>query len=225
MSQSTGRRYKGRSPDERAELQREQLVAAALELFGTRGYNATTIPELCSRAGVSSRTFYVHYAGREELLADLFTTIVGDARTAVGEALAARAGSTLPQLAHAGLEAFTTAMLDDPRRARVNFVEAVGATPEVERLRRAAMRDFAGFIEGVGRRFAASGELPLTSDADIHIAAVATVGAVQETLSDWVDKGDDRPSRDDLLGGLVRYVVAVTAGAPAAARLDLAELR
>lgn len=45
------------------------LCNAALELFRRKGVRATTIEEICERADVAQRTFFNHFASREELYA------------------------------------------------------------------------------------------------------------------------------------------------------------
>lgn len=45
-----------------------RLQQAALELFGERGYEQTTVAEIAQRAGLSERTFFRHYADKREVL-------------------------------------------------------------------------------------------------------------------------------------------------------------
>ncbi|MGW0510076.1 TetR/AcrR family transcriptional regulator [Streptomyces olivaceoviridis] len=47
---------------------RERLAAAALELYGERGYEQTTVAEIAKRAGLTERTFFRHYADKREVL-------------------------------------------------------------------------------------------------------------------------------------------------------------
>ena len=47
---------------------RQKLLRAALELFTTVGFRATTTPEIASRADVAEGTIYRHFSGKEELL-------------------------------------------------------------------------------------------------------------------------------------------------------------
>jgi AcrR family transcriptional regulator len=50
-------------PDARARLQ-----AAALALYGERGYEETTVAEIASRAGLTKRTFFRHFPDKREVL-------------------------------------------------------------------------------------------------------------------------------------------------------------
>ncbi len=47
---------------------RERLEAAALELFTEQGFAATTVPEISVRAGLTTRTFFRHFADKREVL-------------------------------------------------------------------------------------------------------------------------------------------------------------
>ncbi|OLL72922.1 Transcriptional regulator, TetR family [Pseudonocardia sp. Ae168_Ps1] len=45
-----------------------RLRAAALDLFEEHGYDGTTVEDIASRAGVTKRTFFRHYADKREVL-------------------------------------------------------------------------------------------------------------------------------------------------------------
>ena len=56
---------RGRSPEGRAEVRRE-LVAAAVRLFRTRGYEETTVDDIAAAAGVGRRTFFRYFRSKED---------------------------------------------------------------------------------------------------------------------------------------------------------------
>ncbi|MED7925077.1 TetR family transcriptional regulator [Nonomuraea sp. LP-02] len=47
---------------------RGRLEEAALELYGERGYEQTTVAEIARRAGLTERTFFRHFADKREVL-------------------------------------------------------------------------------------------------------------------------------------------------------------
>jgi AcrR family transcriptional regulator len=57
---------------------RSALSAAALELVGSRGYEATTVEAIAQLAGVSVRTFHNYFPGKAAALANLAADLVGE---------------------------------------------------------------------------------------------------------------------------------------------------
>ncbi|QHK18989.1 TetR family transcriptional regulator [Pseudarthrobacter psychrotolerans] len=49
---------------------RERILGASQQLFGDQGINCTGMDQLCAVAGVSKRTLYQHFAGKDELIAE-----------------------------------------------------------------------------------------------------------------------------------------------------------
>jgi AcrR family transcriptional regulator len=62
----------------RKEARPEEITAAALELFVERGYAATRLDDVASRAGISKGTLYLYFANKEEL----FKAVVREALVA-----------------------------------------------------------------------------------------------------------------------------------------------
>src|ERR1700732_2375793 len=47
---------------------RGRLEQAALELYGERGFEQTTVAEIAERAGLTERTFFRHFSDKREAL-------------------------------------------------------------------------------------------------------------------------------------------------------------
>ena len=47
---------------------RQELITAAMRLFGESGYEQTTVAEIASAAGVSTKTFFNYFASKDEVL-------------------------------------------------------------------------------------------------------------------------------------------------------------
>lgn len=54
--------------ERKKERTRQALVDAAVTLFGTKGYEETTIAELAAAADIAPRTFFSYFASKEEVL-------------------------------------------------------------------------------------------------------------------------------------------------------------
>ncbi|MET7641216.1 TetR family transcriptional regulator [Streptomyces sp. NPDC005438] len=67
MSESVKTTRTSAASVQRLKLRRE-LAAAAMELFATKGYEATTVDEIAARAGVARRTFFRHFRSKEEAI-------------------------------------------------------------------------------------------------------------------------------------------------------------
>lgn len=69
---------------------RERLEQAAMELYGERGFDETTVAEIAARAGLTERTFFRHFADKREVLfsgaarlREILTTAVASAPEAL----------------------------------------------------------------------------------------------------------------------------------------------
>ena len=65
---------------------RDEVVRAAWDLFAEHGFEATTVDQIAAAAGMSRRTFFRYFAGKDELILDKLLE-VGDR---LADALAAR---------------------------------------------------------------------------------------------------------------------------------------
>lgn len=186
------RRYAGLSPRERSDARRQRLLDAGLALFGTQGYAVTAVPAVCARARVAPRHFYELFANREALLRAVYDAIIADVTR---RTIAARDAEIEPRARmRAALLALLHAFLDDPRRVRINNVEVVGVSPELEQHRRAVRNAFAQLVEDDARRYHAHG---LVRTRRLRLASIALVGAVNELLIDAAT-GDEPAAADEL---------------------------
>jgi AcrR family transcriptional regulator len=200
----TGRRYRGQTPPERRAARRRRLLDVGMQSFGTVGYAATTIEQLCADAGVTPRHFYEEFPSREALLTAVFDEVVADTADALAAALAS-APLDLRVRIRTGVGGFVHALCDDPRRARVLCVEAVGVSPEMERHRREVTHAFTKMTEREAARLA---ERSVTAARNVHYRSLALVGATKELVIEWV-LGGDEPSLDQLIDELTAIWIAV----------------
>jgi AcrR family transcriptional regulator len=207
----TGRRLRGRTPEERRRDRREALLAAGLELFGTKGYAATSVEEVCRRAYVTTRNFYAEFANREALLVAVGERIAGDVYLA-----AADLGDEVPagpddlrRQARAYVAALVHAVTDDPRVARIAFVEYVGVSATHEVTRRQARRAYAHALADA--LTAGLGGWAL-EPARRQPFVLAMVGGIDELIADWALHPDARGSVDELIDVVTDFALTVLGG-------------
>jgi AcrR family transcriptional regulator len=109
---------------ERTEATRAALIAAGRELFGERGFAATSIEDLASAAGVTRGALYHHFDSKEDLFAAVFETVETELMAAAhrGSLAGADAWDRLRRGCRAFLEA-----CGDPAIQRIALLDAPSA--------------------------------------------------------------------------------------------------
>jgi AcrR family transcriptional regulator len=98
-----------------------------IEIVGEEGYDAVTVRRLAKLAGVSTRTFYEHFEGKEECFLRTYELVVQ--RTAA-RVVSAQAGEPdWRERLELALEAFAGEIANRPRAARLALFEVFAAGP------------------------------------------------------------------------------------------------
>jgi AcrR family transcriptional regulator len=192
-----------RTPRVEARLagQRSSIVAAAAALLAEEGYAGCSMAAVAARAGVAAGTVYNHFAGKSELIAEVFRTIVSHEVEVVRTA--ATSGSA-GKRATAVLETFARRALKSPKRAYVLLVEPVD--PVIDELRLEFRRAFRDVITDAIRHGVDSGELP---PQNASVVAAALVGALGEALVVPLADGAEDP---DTLPTLIEFTLRAIGG-------------
>jgi AcrR family transcriptional regulator len=156
-----------------AEHQRERLYEAMVECVNEHGFVASTISELVAHARISRRSFYEHFANKDECLLATYDTVVGRLGRRLHEARAP-AGEWSDEL-----ERFIRALFDAagerPDVAKLVCVEMAAAGPVgVQRWAEGAEHTQRYLVEGFARA-PGPGTVP-------DPVARAIVGAVRRIL-------------------------------------------
>jgi AcrR family transcriptional regulator len=198
------RDYGGRTATQRRAERRQRLMTAALELFGTEGYPATSIERLCARANVSTRNFYEEFASREALLIALHDDITQQAM----DAMMAAVGDVIDEPTSIRLDraigAYIGTTSSDPRWTRIAYVEVVGVSAAVERHRLAWRSRLAQLLEAETALAVSRGE---ATQRDYSLTSMAFIGAVNELVYHWSIHGRQVPL-DAIRAELIRLALA-----------------
>ena len=96
MSEKTGHSAEARDGDRRVQKTRAALRAAFNELILAKGYEAIVAADLAAHANVGRSTFYEHFQGKEDILAESLAPILAPlADACVSESFDARIGKAV----------------------------------------------------------------------------------------------------------------------------------
>jgi AcrR family transcriptional regulator len=119
----------GTPAEEVAQNQRERLFGAMVACVAKQGYTATRVTDLVDLSGVSRRSFYELFSGKEECFRD---TIEAMLSAGIELALAAESeGTTWEERAVNRFQAFASLVAAQPAAARMCLIEAHAAGAEL----------------------------------------------------------------------------------------------
>jgi AcrR family transcriptional regulator len=166
------------------EATRQRLLRAALELYTTIGFRATTTPAIAARAGVAEGTIYRHFSGKEHLLNEVYRGAQRWGAGLVREAGSEHPLSTAERLQHIGRRILEAAV-DDPSLARMLLRSR--EEQHLDELSREASREFRGVLQEVVAGGRVEGEVrqgPPELWTDVWLALVG-FAAERLTAKEW----------------------------------------
>lgn len=118
------RQFKGLALEERQQIRRQKLIEAGLQVYGTDGFFSVTIKDICKEAKLTERYFYESFKRSEELFQAVYLQLINDLQKSIVEAVTGRVPDQ-EQMIEAGLTTLLTVLRDDPRIARILFIDAI----------------------------------------------------------------------------------------------------
>ena len=173
------RSYRGLSQDERRAERRARLIAAAIAVYGERGYHQATVKAICEAAGLTERYFYESFSNSEALLIDSFNAVTYSVLGEITQA-AKEAGRARTARSRAMLHAYFAALQREPQSARVFLVEIRGVSRAVDQAFDTALR-------AIGKEVARIVAPPGAADDELLQAGV--VGGVIHIALRWIEDG------------------------------------
>jgi AcrR family transcriptional regulator len=165
--------------DARIDQRRQRIVAAALFLFATRGYNITSVEEIVARAKASKSAFYEFFTSKEHCFREL---LVGEGGALIHDVLAAAAtGHNHRDRLRLGITRFVHSCFERSAVARLLIVESVGLSAGVDRIRHELQGRFADAVAEEVKHAVLHD--PFYADRDPEVFGRAVVGAVNEVAT------------------------------------------
>jgi TetR/AcrR family fatty acid metabolism transcriptional regulator len=183
---------------------RQQILAAAVKVFATKGFHASRVGDIAEEAGIAYGLVYHYFASKEDLLETIFRTTWTEmlARVREVEEAGVPASEAVRQVTALLLRTWRR----DADLVRV-LVREVTRNQHVQR-EVEEISDAMDALERIVRRGQETGEF--RSELDPRLAAVVFYGALEEVLTGWVL--GQLPDRDEDIARAEKNVVALLTG-------------
>ena len=176
------RDYDGKTAVERVAGRRERLIDAGVELFGERGYAATSIRSVLQQSGLRDRYFGESFADLDSLLAAVYSRLIDEEISGCAAAIDKTSGGS--EGARAMIDTITRAYEKNPGKARIKSREVLSGGPVACEQRRAGLRRLAQLVADL---------LPSSTTlnrSDALLLGLGIVAAADELLMTWMDSAD-----------------------------------
>jgi len=160
---------------------RERLERAALDLFTEHGFAETTVPQITARAGLTTRTFFRHFADKREVLFANESDVAALASRMIAEA---PADHTPMQIIAGNLEAVAAAQFAGGVDL---FMERKAVIRSDEALQEREMHKVSGLSQAMHDGFVARGVDELTA----ALTAQVTVAVFGTAIGRWLSAGGE----------------------------------
>jgi len=213
-SSASGRRYRGVSEEVRRSERRQRFIEAGLDVFGGRGYHSSTVRSICASAGLTERYFYESFENSEDLLCAVYNACVQRLREHILAALV-EAPQEPEVMARIALHQVFECVREDPRLARILFIEVLGVSERVDMMYRLTVENFTALMVRLMKSLFGDGKLPPPLEAEIM--ANALIGSIVATAGRWLLLGFSTPvdavveNLHTIFKGVIRQLTSVAA--------------
>jgi AcrR family transcriptional regulator len=156
-----------------AASQRARLLEAVGRAVAAKGYAATTIDHIVRGAGVSKKTFYEHFADKEDCFVAAYEAAGEELIRHVREAHASAEGWL--ETTRAGVAAYLRWLAAEPALARVFLIEVAAAGSRAAEARERLRDRYAALVRELQERAGGDQGPPPGLPAEIFHAVVAAV--------------------------------------------------
>ena len=176
------RDYDGKTAAERIAERRERLIDAGVELFGERGYAATSIRSVLQQSGLRDRYFGESFADLDSLLAAVYSRLIDEEISGCAAAIDKTNGGS--EGARAMIDTITRSFEKNPGKARIKSREVLSGGPVAREQRHAGLRRLAQLVADL---------LPPSTAlnrSDVLLLGLGIVAAADELLMTWMDSAE-----------------------------------
>jgi len=170
-----------------AAERRKQLLIAARETFGTKGFTATSMNDVAVAAGVTKPVLYQHFESKQQLFLEVLTHAGNQLIESISDAVVEASGGR-DKLERA-FDAYVHFFGDTPTNYQVIYGEGVRTEPEFAHTHAALIESFNHFT---------AEHIDIDSlDEELRLlAATAVAGQMEAIVGQWLRSGKEKSAKE-----------------------------
>lgn len=185
-----------KKPPEQAKLERRQdILAAAREVFARRGYHPTTIDDIVAQAGVARGTFYLYYEDKRAVFSELVDRFSAKVTMAIARIATDDVTRSVGSQVRDNIRAILAACLADRAMTKLLLTDAIGVDSAFD-------RRITSFYDEVVQLLTESlregQSLGIVHEGEPRVLAYLMIGSLKEILYQAVLLGLGEESADAL---------------------------
>jgi TetR/AcrR family transcriptional regulator, fatty acid metabolism regulator protein len=169
------------------ERTKEQLIAAAIDIFDERGFHKSRVSDIVAKAGVAQGTFYIYFKSKEDIFLAICLEFITLFSSALENAEELFAGISYAQVRQNVLT-FNRELIElyctHKKAARILFREGASRSGQVKPV---YDRIYTQFIETVGKRLEEHQGRGYVAFEDAETEATFLIGMFDRSLFYFID--------------------------------------
>ena len=182
---------------------RQQILAAARDVFAKRGYHQATIDDIVAATGVARGTFYLYFEDKRAVFEDLIDRFSAQLTMTITRIVTDDPTRSVESQVRDNVRAVIRACLLERAMTKILFADAAGVDPGFD-------RKLATFYDGVVQILTESlkeGQaLGIVADGEPRVMAYMSIGALKELLYQAVTLGLAEESAEVLTQQLFAFI-------------------
>lgn len=165
---------------------RQQILAAARDVFARRGYHQSTIDDIVAEAGVARGTFYLYFEDKRAIFSDLIDRFAQQLTMAIVRIDPEDAARSVSEQVHENIRRILSTCLSERTMTKMLFTDAMGVDPAFDR----KIQSFYDAVVQLLTESLKDGQtLGIVADGEPRVLAYLTIGALKELLYQAVTLG------------------------------------
>ncbi len=191
------------------EERSRQLLQAALECFGTKGYHQTQVSDIIEKAEVARGTFYLYFESKREifkaLMEELFEKVTSQIQSLPHDAV-----EKIPSQLLGNISRVTGLLFGEPLLTRLLVNEAVGLDEEQD----AQLRNFYNqILDYIHRGLKQGQDMGFVREGNVQVMALCLLGSLKEIFYQSL-LGTEKTKKEEVVQELFRTVAGAVIDPP-----------